>query len=250
MNNYVSKGDYVTVTPASAVASGQGVLIGRLFGIAAYAVAAGGSLEILTHGVFDIAKDTSTFAEGDTVYWDNVNLVATSSQSTTPGANCEIGVAVLNAATGTNYPGGASGDATVRVRLNYTPGVANGLRIAHFIYNFGADGGAVGAIVPANSDVIPVNALVAGWAINSPTAVTSGGAATIALGTSAGSSVGSLLAATGKAGFTADAVLTGAPGFVPFKMSSAGQVQLTIAGAALTAGLIEGWVWYYVSNEN
>ena len=37
-------------------------------------VASGASLEIVTWGVYDLAKDGSTFNPGDKVYRDNVNL--------------------------------------------------------------------------------------------------------------------------------------------------------------------------------
>ena len=64
--------------------------------------------------VFDLAKDNSTVANGDYVYWDNTNKVAT---STTTG-NKKIGVALLSQPGGVNAPGGNAGDATGRVRLN------------------------------------------------------------------------------------------------------------------------------------
>src|SRR5271157_5944383 len=99
----------------------QGVLAGNLFGVAVFNALAGASLEIVTWGVFDLAKYASTFNPGDKVYWDNVNLVATSallsSPSTTPG-NREIGVADLVPASDVNAPGGLTADPTVRVRLN------------------------------------------------------------------------------------------------------------------------------------
>lgn len=115
---------------------------------------------------------------------------------------------------------------------------------ARCVYNFAVDGGAVGAIIPSVSDTIPADAIVMGSVVNSPTAVTSGGSATVAVGTSAGSSADSILAATTKADFTTDAVLVGLASTAPFKMSAAGQLQITVAAAALTAGLIEVIVTY------
>ena len=63
----------------------------------------GASLEIVTEGVFDLAKDTSTFTSGDAVYWDDTNKVATS----TAAGNLVIGTAELAQASGTAALGGA-----------------------------------------------------------------------------------------------------------------------------------------------
>ena len=66
--------------------------------------------------MFDVAKDTSTFTDGALVYWDNTAKLATSVAT----AHDIIGVACMTLADGTVVPGGASGDATVRVLL---PGI-------------------------------------------------------------------------------------------------------------------------------
>ena len=117
MQNYVQQGSTVTIVAPYAVTSGGGVLVtgtGYMFGIAATTQSQGDSLEIAVQGVFDLAKDNSTFANGDYVYWDNTNKVATS----TATGNKKIGVALLSQPSGVNAPGGNAGDATVRVRLN------------------------------------------------------------------------------------------------------------------------------------
>lgn len=122
------------------------------------------------------------------------------------------------------------------------------INVGHAIYSFATDGGVVGLITPALTVTIPANAVIVGATINSTTAVTSGGAATVSVGTSAGSSAASLLAATGKASFTTDALLNGVPVFAtPVKMSAAGSVTLTVATAALTAGIVEVFVYYTVA---
>jgi hypothetical protein len=122
----------------------------------------------------------------------------------------------------------------------------DGVYVWSAVYDFATDGGAVGAIIPAISDTIPKGAVLFGGFINSPTAVTSGGAATISVGTSAGSGAATILAATGKASFSAEAVQevlgtnsqaeTNKPSF---KMTAAGQINITVAAAALTAGIVE-----------
>jgi hypothetical protein len=119
------------------------------------------------------------------------------------------------------------------------------LGVAHAIFNFALDGGAISTIVPALNALIPANAILIGATINPTTAPLSGGAATIAVGTSAGSSTTSLLAATGKATFSIDALINGVPTIaVPIKMTAAGNITVTVAAAALTAGVIEVFVFF------
>lgn len=122
------------------------------------------------------------------------------------------------------------------------------LRVARAKYSFAVDGGSVGTITPATNATIPDNAVIVGGTINSTTAATSGGAATISVGTSAGSSTTSLLAATGYASFSADALLNSAATFAaPVKLTAAGSITITVATAALTAGIIEITVLYFVA---
>lgn len=125
--------------------------------------------------------------------------------------------------------------------------------IGHAQYNFATDGGgAPGLITPANNVTIPANAVIVNVSINSTTAVTSAGTTTISIGTSAGSSATSLLAATAKASFSANAFVQGVP--VPqtastwVKMSAAGSITLTSATTAIGAGVIEIYVFYFVSS--
>jgi predicted RecA/RadA family phage recombinase len=75
MQNYVQPGNHITIPTTSAVASGEGVLIGQLFGVAAKDAAAGGDLTIGTRGVFDLPKEATatSFAVGDAVEWDGAN---------------------------------------------------------------------------------------------------------------------------------------------------------------------------------
>ena len=116
MNNYVQRGNTITVVAPYAVTGGGGVEVigtGYLFGIAVNTQLVGDNMEIVTEGVFDLVKDGSTFVNGDYVYWDNTAKLASSVNT-----NKKIGVAVLMQPGGVNAPGGLTGDATVRVRLN------------------------------------------------------------------------------------------------------------------------------------
>lgn len=131
----------------------------------------------------------------------------------------------------------------------FTPGNGQGLlRIARAKYDFAVDGGAQGAITPALTATIPDNAIIIGGTINSTTAATSGGSATISVGTTAGSSATSLLGATAVASFSLDAKINSAATFAaPVKMTAAGNINITVATADLTAGVIEVTILYFVA---
>jgi predicted RecA/RadA family phage recombinase len=119
MNNYVQRGDTLTVTAPYALLSGGGCQVGTIFGVTVNTQNLGDSTELVVEGVFDLAKDASTFVSGAKVYWDNSQLLATANILTAAGAaNKEIGFACLDQASGTAAPGGQTADPTVRVRLN------------------------------------------------------------------------------------------------------------------------------------
>lgn len=106
MKNYVQPGDTITVPAPYSVASGAGVKSGLLFGVAAGTSAEAADLDLVTTGVFDLAKvGANTFEIGAAVYWDDTAKLATSTAS----GNTKIGVATEPA---------ANPSATVRVRLN------------------------------------------------------------------------------------------------------------------------------------
>jgi predicted RecA/RadA family phage recombinase len=96
MVNFQHSGDTATVVAPGTVASGAGVKVGSIFGIASYDAVLNDSLEVARKGVFDIAKDASVFAQGDLVYWDDTAKKATS----TVGSNLLIGMAEVAAVTG------------------------------------------------------------------------------------------------------------------------------------------------------
>jgi predicted RecA/RadA family phage recombinase len=119
MQNYVQRGNILTVTAPYVLTSGQGCQVGNIFGIAVNNQSVGDSTELVVEGVFDLAKDGSTFNAGDKVYWNNNTQLVTSSPLTAAGAsNKEIGFAVPNQPDGSVAPGGQTTDSTVRVRLN------------------------------------------------------------------------------------------------------------------------------------
>ena len=118
MVNYIQRGQTITVVAPYALTSGGGCQVGNIFGIASNTQSVGDSSELVVEGVFDLAKDASTFLSGDKIFWNNATQLATSSTVTAAGAtNKEIGYAVLSQPGGVDAPGGLTGDATVRARL-------------------------------------------------------------------------------------------------------------------------------------
>lgn len=108
MKNYLQDGDEVSMVAPYAVVAGAGALINGMFGVAQDDIASGATGVFLTEGVFDLkalSTDTVAAADGTLIYWDDTNKRCT----TTSTSNTKIGSAVLKK---------ASGDVTVRVRLN------------------------------------------------------------------------------------------------------------------------------------
>jgi predicted RecA/RadA family phage recombinase len=108
MKNYVQPGNTITLTAPYAVASGDGLLVGAIFGVASGAGALGEPVEAALVGVFDLTKvGSQAWAAGAKVYWDNTNKRCT----TVATDNTLIGVATEAVASG-------AGDTIGRVRLN------------------------------------------------------------------------------------------------------------------------------------
>lgn len=107
MKNFRHHGNNTPVpAPAGGVLSGEGVLVGSLFGIASGDAVEGATVNIACIGVFELKKTSAqAWTVGAKVYWDAVNKAAT----TTASGNSLIGVAVEQA---------ANPSATGLVRLN------------------------------------------------------------------------------------------------------------------------------------
>lgn len=104
--NYVQPGSTITIPAPADLASGDVVIAGGIIGIAAGNAAAGESVDVLTGGVFDLAKvGANNFTLGATVYWDSTAGLCT----TTSSGNTKIGIAVAVAGAST---------ASVKVRLS------------------------------------------------------------------------------------------------------------------------------------
>lgn len=106
MKNYVQPGNIITVTAPVDTASGDGVLVGSIFGVAAIAALAGNDVEIDLVGVYDLPKvPAQAWTQGAPVYWD----ATAKNVTTTATNNTKIGVATLPAANPSSFG---------RVRLN------------------------------------------------------------------------------------------------------------------------------------
>ena len=111
MKTFVQDGETISVTvPAGSdavnITAGAGLLIGNLFGVAAYNAVIGATVDIVTEGVFTLAKTTSqAWTVGQKAYWDD----STKKITTTASSNKLVGVVVATA---------ASNDTTGKVSIN------------------------------------------------------------------------------------------------------------------------------------
>ena len=107
MKNFVQPGANLTLAAPYDRLSGEGALIGSIFGVASNDVDSGDDGVFVTEGVFDLAKTASqAWTVGVKVYWDNTNKVCTNTAS----GNTLIGTATAAVA-------GGAGDTIGRVKL-------------------------------------------------------------------------------------------------------------------------------------
>jgi len=119
------------------------------------------------------------------------------------------------------------------------------LMTAHAKYDFAVDGGAVSTIVPANSAIIPDNAVIVRCYSVVTTAMTSGGSATLAL--TCGGVTCKAATAFDNGAFDDEDVTEHT---VVDKTTSSTGIQFVIATAALTAGVVDVYVEYYLLAES
>lgn len=107
---YVQAGKVLDFTNSgTAIASGDGVLVGTRLGVALTAIAAGATGAVQICGVFTMPKlGTDNIGQGALVYWDATNKRLT----TTASGNALAGVAAAAAGAGTT---------SVNVLLNGVP---------------------------------------------------------------------------------------------------------------------------------
>jgi predicted RecA/RadA family phage recombinase len=108
MKTYIQPGHAIALAAPYAVGSGDGLLVGAIFGVASHDAASGAEVETQLTGILDLAKTASqAWTAGAKVYWDNSAKRVTNVAS----GNTLVGVAVLAV-------GGGADDGIGRVRLN------------------------------------------------------------------------------------------------------------------------------------
>lgn len=106
MKNYHSLGNMLTVPAPAAVQSGDGVVVGQIFGVASNTAETGEAVAIATEGVYSFPKVAAdAFSIGEPAYFDESEGLVT----VTASGNVAIGVAIEAAGAGV---------ATVNVRLD------------------------------------------------------------------------------------------------------------------------------------
>lgn len=94
--NFIQPGDTVTVPAPADVTSGSGVLVGALFGVAAFDAKSGVDVELNTKGVYTLPKTSAqAWTVGAKVYWDGSKCTTADGS----GANTLIGHALVAAAS-------------------------------------------------------------------------------------------------------------------------------------------------------
>lgn len=102
MKNFIQDGYDIAVPAPLPVKSGDGVLVGSLFGVAVHDADSGEFVSILTGGVFSLPKtDAQAWTVGAKIHWDAANgeaTTATTSGGQDPVAHTFIGHVIEPAA--------------------------------------------------------------------------------------------------------------------------------------------------------
>lgn len=70
MKNYIQPGMNLEVVAPAAVSSGDGVMVGDLFGVAAGDAVSGATVVLVTEGVFELPKASgAVLSQGEKCYW-------------------------------------------------------------------------------------------------------------------------------------------------------------------------------------
>jgi predicted RecA/RadA family phage recombinase len=107
VRNYVKSGTMITVFAPENLKSGDGVIVGSIFGIASTDALIGQAVEVCVEGVFALNKVPGALAQGVPVYW----TVGSGTMLGTVAASGTMKIGVVADAA-------LTGDPTVNVRLN------------------------------------------------------------------------------------------------------------------------------------
>ena len=120
MKNFVARGDVLEFTAGADIESGEGVVVGTIFGIAAGDIADGARGVLNLTGTYRVPKvGSQAWTVGAAVHWDASNKRATTAAT----GNRLIGCAVEPVGSG-------AGETSGVVRLNGIAGVGNAVAAA------------------------------------------------------------------------------------------------------------------------
>jgi predicted RecA/RadA family phage recombinase len=90
MQNYLGDGDQIEFCAPAPLVTGQGLLLGAMFGVVLASVAEGQPGILSLKGIYQLPKNASeVWTVGEGLYWDNTNMYLT----VTSADNTRVGVA-------------------------------------------------------------------------------------------------------------------------------------------------------------
>lgn len=127
-----------------------------------------------------------------------------------------------------------------------TPAVGGAIKSLRVRYDFAVKGGAVGTIPLFGASLIPAGAVVIGGIVDVITPPTSGGAGTLGIGVEAGADIVAAAAVSGAPWSTTGrkSTIPAFTGATSIKTTVARDVNAIIATAALTAGVVDVYLFY------
>jgi hypothetical protein len=132
--------------------------------------------------------------------------------------------------------------------MPYTGGypTGTGTKFIRGRYDFAVDGGAISTIAITGPDKIPAGAIILGGLVEVDTAVTSGGAATLAVQVEAAGDIVAAAAVSGAPWSTTGrkSVIPAFTGATSVKTTAVRDISVVIAAATLTAGAVDVFLVY------
>jgi hypothetical protein len=127
-------------------------------------------------------------------------------------------------------------------------GGRSSLEVAEATYSFAVSGGAVGTITLPMAATIPSGAIILGGLVEVTTVPTSGGAATIAVTVESAGDIVAAAAITGAPWSTTGrkSVIPAFTGATTVKTTAERSITITVATAALTAGVFNVYLVYFL----
>ena len=102
MKNYVQPGGAIDITAPAALTSGQGLLLGNLFGVVEGDAASGTAAVLQTEGVVILKKATGTINAGVRVFWDDTAKRVTTTAASNTCIGWHVGLAANTGADNTD----------------------------------------------------------------------------------------------------------------------------------------------------